>query len=180
MQRRCGTTEVVPFRLRPEAGKSCAFACGRRPGSRALSPGAGGREVVRFREGPPHVRASQRRWGHRRYSKTTAEAQRAQRLKPGKGVIATRRCGTTEVVPFPPGQRPGSRALSPAAGGREVVPFRLRPEAEKSYAFAKGPRMYAPASDGEDAVLRLSLRTVSESRTAATAKPPQRRRGRSG
>jgi hypothetical protein len=45
-----------------------------------------------------------------------------------------RPCGTTKVVPFPPGQRPGSRALSPRpeagkscpfplAQGQEVVPF---------------------------------------------------------
>jgi hypothetical protein len=34
------------------------------------------------------------------------------------------------------------------------VRFRLRPEAEKSWAFAKGPRMYVPASDDGEAAVK--------------------------
>ena len=41
-----------------------------------------------------------------------ASAPEASAAKAGEGGIITRRCGTTEVVPFPPGQSPGSRALS--------------------------------------------------------------------
>jgi hypothetical protein len=87
------------------------------------------------------------RESNRRYSKRTAETQRAQGLKPLKRGNVTR-CGTTKVVPFRYGQ--SRKVVAPQPGQIRA---------------------------GGDAALRLSLRTVSESRTAATASEPQSRRG---
>jgi hypothetical protein len=52
-----------------------------------------------------------------------ASAPEASAAKAGERQIVRRGCGTTKVVPFPPGQSPGSRALSQVA----VRPSRRAP-----------------------------------------------------